>query len=152
LDEDALLPDILARETTHPTLLGHGVAVPQAVVEGLHHRTCAIARLKTEIPYMGEDSEPVRLVFLLLSPTGHRERHLATLGEIARMVSDYMAREKLIEAADAEAVLEVIQEYKPLRLQDDEATKYPSAIRQRGEHAAEEENGEDKSESQKLLP
>lgn len=84
-----------------PAMLGHGVAVLHSYSAQIQRRICMVARLHSpvEIP---EQADPIRLVFLLVSPAGDPEGHLATLGEIARFSSDPAQREALLRFARPE--------------------------------------------------
>lgn len=79
-----------------PAMLGHGVAVPHSYSAQIQRRVCVVGRLQDpiEIPVQ---PDPIRLVFLLVSPAGDPEGHLATLGEIARFCSDPHHREALLK-------------------------------------------------------
>lgn len=115
IDRDQIVHELLEREKAFPASLGHGVALPHVRLPHLGQMICCIARLKRPIAFSSEDEEPVRLAFLLLSPIGEAERHLAILGEIARMVAQPDARERLYRTDSPEDVERVIREYRPLR-------------------------------------
>jgi NhaP-type Na+/H+ or K+/H+ antiporter/mannitol/fructose-specific phosphotransferase system IIA component (Ntr-type) len=104
------LADLLERERSFPSTLGHGVAVPHAYCRGLGARVCALARLTTDLDLGAHDREPVSLLFLLLSPTGDPEGHLAALAEIARLVHDPGRRQRLRAIERAEEVMELVRE------------------------------------------
>jgi NhaP-type Na+/H+ or K+/H+ antiporter/mannitol/fructose-specific phosphotransferase system IIA component (Ntr-type) len=101
---DATVRDLLEREKTLPSALGYGVAVPHAYTEGIESRLCAIARVPAGVDFGARDGEPVRLVFLLLSPSGDPEGHLATLAEIARLLVAAEVRDRLIEVEEHEVI------------------------------------------------
>ena len=103
---DEMVEELLERELAFPTVLGKGVAVPHAYSSSLDSRVCAVAQLPEGIRFSDRDDEPVRLVFLLLSPSGDPEGHLATLADIARLVNDDETRERLMTA---ESPLDVIR-------------------------------------------
>jgi len=92
-----------------PIALGQGVALPHAYCPDLDARLCAIVRIPGGVDMAAHDGEPVRLVFLLLSPPGDPEGHLETLAEIARRVHDEDTRRRLFEAASPEAMMEIIR-------------------------------------------
>ena len=48
------------------------------------------------LDYGARDGQPVKLVFLLLSPHGDPEGHLATLAEIARLMIKPRVREQAL--------------------------------------------------------
>ncbi|MBI1293298.1 hypothetical protein GC173_19000 [bacterium] len=108
LDRAQVVHELIERERSFPTALGHGIAVPHAYGRLLDRRLCAIAQVPQGIDFQAPDNQPVRLVFLLLSPLGDPEGHLATMGEIARLVSDQSVRQQLIEEADPGKLLPLI--------------------------------------------
>jgi mannitol/fructose-specific phosphotransferase system IIA component (Ntr-type) len=52
----------------------------------------------------------VQLIFLLLSPKGDPEGHLATLAEIARLVVDPEVRHRLIDAPSPIGMMRIMNE------------------------------------------
>jgi NhaP-type Na+/H+ or K+/H+ antiporter/mannitol/fructose-specific phosphotransferase system IIA component (Ntr-type) len=111
LSSDSLFDQILGREMTVPTTLGHGVTLPHAKIAGMSRSCCAIALLPKGIP-MGNEVEPIRLVFMLVSPVDKPEMHLAVLGEIARLCADAEVRRQLIDCTDPQDVLPLIRRYR----------------------------------------
>jgi len=109
LPRDETVAELLDREKTFPTALGHGVAVPHAYASALEARVCAIARVPAGLDFGASDGEPVRLVFLLLSPQGDPEGHLATLADIAHLVVEGPVREGLISSSSPLEVLRFIR-------------------------------------------
>jgi len=85
LDKEKTLEELVERESAFPTTLGQGVAIPHVYSSTLKRRICAVARVPNGIHFTADtDREPIKLVFLLISPNGDPEGHLATLSEIAR--------------------------------------------------------------------
>ena len=111
LSREEVLRDLAERERAWPTALGHGIAVPHAYNSAIEDRLCVIAQVPDGVDFAAPDGEPVRLVFLLLSPPGDPEGHLAALAEIARMAGDERVRSELIIAEDAKVVLETIRRF-----------------------------------------
>ncbi|MEM7227980.1 MAG: cation:proton antiporter [Planctomycetota bacterium] len=109
LPRDDTVAELIDRETTFPTALGHGIAVPHAYSHSLDSRVCGIARVPAGIDFKSADGEPVNLVFLLLSPEGDPEGHLATLAEIARLVVNEEFRAAMIDAPSPIDVIETIR-------------------------------------------
>jgi mannitol/fructose-specific phosphotransferase system IIA component (Ntr-type) len=103
------LADLLAREASQPSVLGRGVAVPHAHCRDLQSPLCALARVPDGLDLAGYDGEPVRLVFLLLSPAGDPEGHLETLAEIARLASLPATRASLLSLPGPAEVLELVR-------------------------------------------
>jgi NhaP-type Na+/H+ or K+/H+ antiporter/mannitol/fructose-specific phosphotransferase system IIA component (Ntr-type) len=109
LPAEEIHEELREREAAFPTALGHGVAVPHAFSSVITERLCAIARLPEGLDVGAADGEPVRLVFLLISPAGDPEGHLATLAEIARLVFDEHVRTRLIEAPSPTEVVRIVR-------------------------------------------
>ncbi|MHC5024361.1 MAG: cation:proton antiporter domain-containing protein [Planctomycetota bacterium] len=110
LPRDEMVEELLERQASFPMGLGQGVAVPHAYSPVLDARVCAIASLAEGVDFEAHDGEPARLVFLLLSPPGDPEGHLATLAEIARLVSDASVRAALMNATTHREVLGIVRE------------------------------------------
>ncbi|NDV62262.1 PTS transporter subunit EIIA [Puniceicoccales bacterium CK1056] len=111
LSGSVLLDQLLERELSVPTTLGHGVALPHAKVEGISRTCCAIGLLPTGIE-LGDEEDPVRLVFMLVSPVDKPELHLAVLGEIARLCADAEVRQQLFDCDDPADILPLIRRYR----------------------------------------
>jgi NhaP-type Na+/H+ or K+/H+ antiporter/mannitol/fructose-specific phosphotransferase system IIA component (Ntr-type) len=105
---EQVVRDLNESEAAFPSALGHGVAIPHTYVSGLTDRCCAIARLAEGVDFNAKDGELVRLVFLLLSPPGDPEGHLATLAEIARLVHDREMRDRLIAAQTPKQLIRIV--------------------------------------------
>lgn len=110
LPRDETVEELIERETAFPTALGHGVAVPHTYSGGLDQRLCVIAQLPEGLDFGAPDGEEVRLVFLLLSPQGDPEGHLATLADIARLVIDPQVRHRLIHAASPMEMISIVRQ------------------------------------------
>jgi PTS system nitrogen regulatory IIA component len=104
LARDCVFEKLFARERLGSTGLGHGVAIPHCRIEGLTEVAGAFIRLATPIPFDAIDDEPVKLIFVLLVPCDANDTHLNILAELAQMFSDSALRERLLAAADADAL------------------------------------------------
>ncbi len=113
IPRQATLTELLDREKAFPTSLGHGIAAPHAYSKAIKSRICAVAQVPGGIDLDAADGEPVRLVFLMLSPAGDPEGHLATLAEIARLQLDEETRGCLMQAPAPREFLQIIRDYKP---------------------------------------
>ncbi len=111
LPAPALIGELVSREKAIPSALGRGVAVPHAYSAGLTRRVCAVAQLESGLDMGAPDGEPVRLVFLLLSPSGDPVGHLATLAEIARLVNNDAARARLLDATTPEDFIATVESF-----------------------------------------
>ncbi len=110
LPREQTVAELLERETAFPTALGSGIAVPHTYARALNDRACVIGLAPRGIDFGAADKTPVTLVFLVISPAGDPEGHLATLAEIARLVSDDQVREQLKLATIGAQVMHIIAE------------------------------------------
>lgn len=82
------LADILDRERTMPTTIGSGVAIPHVYDERCTRSAVYVANVAGGLELLGPDDEPVRLVFLLVSPAGQASEHLRALAALAQLASE----------------------------------------------------------------
>ncbi len=99
---------VITREEQMSTAIGHGVAVPHARMAGLKRPFLFLARSREGIAWDSEDGEPVRLVFLLLTPQTEPEMQLFLLRQIALSAGNPEIRRKLETASPPEA-LEILR-------------------------------------------
>ncbi len=110
LPVDDLHKLIVERERSMPTAMGAGVAIPHAYHDSVTHPQCYVANVQAGMAGETPDGQPIRLVFLVLSPSGQAEAHLKSLAAIATLCSDLDYLE-LLESADmAERLLQHIRD------------------------------------------
>ncbi|MFA7691659.1 MAG: PTS transporter subunit EIIA [Candidatus Hydrogenedentes bacterium] len=107
---DAALDQIIARESTESTGIGHGLAVPHARVSGLKTLHCAIGRFKDGLDFMAIDRQPVHLVFLICYPPIQQTTYLNFVATIAKLLHDSDTLKQLVNAADAKDFLELLKD------------------------------------------
>jgi len=98
---------VMRRERTSPTVVGDGVVMPHARLEGLDRPCLALGIYPAGLPV--EDGKPVKLVFLLLVPENQPGRYLQVLRMIAQALHEPGAVEKLASARDAEEVAHLLR-------------------------------------------
>ena len=103
-----ILETISEREKLGSTGFGQGVAIPHGKVEGLSQIYCLFVRLAEPVRYKAIDSQPVDLVFLLLSPTEAGADHLKALAAISRVVRHAPTLEKMRGARSRDALAAVL--------------------------------------------
>ena len=110
LSRNETLQEMCGREKTFPTALGHGIAIPHAYSGDLPRRVCAVVQIPNGIEFDAPDSKPVHLAFMVLSPKGDPEGHLATLADIARLADNESVRESLLRADSAGEIAKIIHD------------------------------------------
>ena len=102
---------LFAREKLGSTGLGQGVAIPHGRIKGLKDALGTLVRLKQPIPFDSPDGQPVGLIFVLLVPDRATDVHLQILSELAQMFSDKAFRERLLAAAGAPELHQLITQW-----------------------------------------
>ena len=103
-----ILDVVEARESQVSTALGGGLAVP-------HGRTDLVPELRIaagivgEVPdYVALDGSPVRVAFLVLTPSAASGLHVKLLSRIARLMHNPESRDALLASASADEFMRVI--------------------------------------------
>lgn len=112
LDNSATaLDQIMARESTESTGVGHGIAVPHARVSGLKSLVCAIGRVRAGLDFTALDKKPVHLIFLICYPPTQQTTYLNFLATTAKIFRDPEAMMAMLKAADEEEMFAVLERY-----------------------------------------
>ena len=113
LPRSVIFDSLFAREKLGSTGLGHGIAIPHGRIKGLKETLCAFARTLNPIPFDAPDSQPVRLIFVVLVPEHATEHHLQILSELAQMFSDKNFREALLSCESPASAYKLLTEWSP---------------------------------------
>jgi PTS system nitrogen regulatory IIA component len=102
-DEHKIFESLREREQLGSTGIGNGTAVPHGRIPGFKRMLTLFARLEKPIEFDAIDSQPVDLIFLLLTPADAGADHLKALARIARSLRNRGMCAKLrgTESADA---------------------------------------------------
>ncbi len=99
---------LMAREAIASTGVGHGVAIPHALVKGVDRIRGVFVRLRPPIDYAAVDDEPVDLLFALLAPPEAAADHLRALARAARALRSADLRSQLRVASGTDAILALL--------------------------------------------
>jgi PTS system nitrogen regulatory IIA component len=110
VDERVLLDRLLAREEQQSTGIGGGLALPHVTLPGLDQTHLVVGRAHEGLDFDALDSEPVDLLFLLLSPPEAQVQHLRLLARLARIFVREPLLEKLRSAAGPRQLLAMLLE------------------------------------------
>lgn len=106
---DALVAGLLERERLGSTSVGDEFAIPHCKMSGIRKIHVSLARFAEGVDFQAPDGRPARFLFVVLSPPDQPAAHLQTLSQIARVLKRADLRRELLDAADAEAVVEIIR-------------------------------------------
>lgn len=102
---------LVDREAIGSTGLGNGVAVPHVKGDSVQKPVLVVARSRHGLEWQSIDGRPVQVFFLLVSPAADPEVHLQALRWIAGLARSADFRRFLLNAADAQAMRELLREH-----------------------------------------
>ncbi len=103
------LDQIMARETTESTGIGHGIAVPHARVSGLKGLICAVGRVSEGLEFNAVDKRPVHLIFLICYPPTQQTTYLNFVATLAKLLRDEANRKSILAADGAAEMFQSIE-------------------------------------------
>ncbi len=110
-DKDAFLADVLQREEISTTGIGNGIAIPHGKSSAVKETTVAIGRLTSSLEWESVDDKPVELIVLLaVNDADKTGIHVKLLSEMARKLASEQNCKKLLDAKDAQGIIDVFSE------------------------------------------
>ena len=109
-DAEELYQRLLEREELGSTAIGAGIAIPHCKVKKLDDVIVAIGITRREIDYAAEDGQPVRLLFLVVSPDDKPAEHLRSLSAISKWVKDRSRVEQILALDAADSIYALLTE------------------------------------------
>lgn len=108
-DPDSIADALNERENLGSTSVGNGFAIPHCKFAGIDEVVVALGRFVEGVDFGGaKNHEPVVFFFVVLSPPDRPTQHLQVLSQIARILTNEELRSELLEAPDADAVVDAI--------------------------------------------
>ena len=102
------------RESSMSTGVGFGMGLPHASTQLIDDVIGVFGRSSDGVNFDALDNQPVKFVVLFLVPHGQFQKHLQTLGNIARLLHRKDMRQAIEEAKTAEEIFNVIKEFSEL--------------------------------------
>lgn len=109
-DVESVIGAILTREELGSTGIGQGVAVPHTRHSKVNRLVCTIALSSEGVDFQAVDSEPVSILFLLVSPPDMPGDHLRALEKISTQLKNERFVSFLRQARSVADVVELIDE------------------------------------------
>jgi len=108
VSEENLVRALLERERLGSTAVGEGLAIPHCKIHGLSDIYVAVARVEEGVDFVAPDGEPVRVMFVVLSPPDQPAAHLQVLSQIARVLKRKEFRRTVLTAEDASEIVKAV--------------------------------------------
>jgi PTS system nitrogen regulatory IIA component len=99
LPADTVLQALLRREVLGSTAIGHGVAIPHAVLPGLANSFALFALTASPIAFEAVDGQPVLAIFMFLTPEDRAAESTHLLAQVCRGLRNPAAIPRLRLAA-----------------------------------------------------
>lgn len=107
-----ILETLLEREKSMSTGMGFGVAIPHCSSVHIKKVKVLFSRLKSPVDFESLDGQPVKICILILFPKQKFDDHITLLASIARLCNDSETRKKILDAAENQDILKIIQDFK----------------------------------------
>jgi mannitol/fructose-specific phosphotransferase system IIA component (Ntr-type) len=109
-DADDLSRRLLEREKLGCTALGNGLAIPHCKIGGIDSALLAIGVSRGGVDFLALDGKPVRIIFLVLSPSDSPTGHLQALARISRLVKTPGVTESILSSSTPEQVGSLVRD------------------------------------------
>ncbi|MEI7529719.1 MAG: CNNM domain-containing protein [Elusimicrobiota bacterium] len=110
-DREEALKAIVKRETNFSTALGHQTAFPHARLASLSKPLLAIGKSREGIYFPSPDSQPVKIIFLILTPFNEPTLQLNILSQLSGLISNVTLRKRLFSAKTPGNLLDIIHTF-----------------------------------------
>jgi len=107
-DPAATIQAILAREAKMSTGMQNGIAIPHGKTDAVNQLVAAIAIHRAGVDFSAMDGKPSHIFIITLSPENRAGPHIQFLAEISRVLSRPELREKLLNAATSDEILNLL--------------------------------------------
>jgi len=110
LEHQDLVKVLLERERLGSTGIGGGIGIPHGKLKSLEQLVLGVGISRKGVDFDSMDNQPTHIFFLLVTPENSTGIHLKVLAQISRLLKDDLLKDRLLAAADADAVLALIHE------------------------------------------
>ncbi len=108
MDRNVALDAVLTRERIQSTGTGAGIAIPHGKCRAVKQVVMAIGIAREPIEFESVDGQPVKILFLLVSPADQTGPHIQALAGISKLMLNEQVRHKLAQAESADDVYELL--------------------------------------------
>jgi nitrogen PTS system EIIA component len=98
------------REQLGTTGIGSGIAIPHCKLAGLARGIVAVGMVPEGVDFGAPDGRPVKVLFLVVSPSGAPAEHLQVLAAISRWLRADHHAERLLALRDTAQVYDLLHD------------------------------------------
>lgn len=109
---------LIARERLGSTVIGKGTAIPHGRMENIRQPVAAFVRLRQPVVFETMDDNPVKNLFVILSPESPSPAHLRACAMFTRMLGDEDLMGGLERSADSRAAFGLIEDWEARHLNE----------------------------------
>lgn len=108
-DKSEIAEGIFQREKLMSTGIGLGIGIPHVRMDGIPSLMMAVGLNSQDIAdYETLDSQPIRLIFMILAGKDQHTLHVKTMAAISRRVKNPILREMILQARRPEVIYELL--------------------------------------------
>lgn len=104
-----LFQKLWEREQLGSTGVGSGIAIPHCKLKGLQHGVVAIGLVPAGVDFEAADGQPVKVFFLVVSPSESPAEHLQVLAAISRWVKADRHAEKILALSGPQEIYDFLR-------------------------------------------
>ena len=101
---------LMERERLGSTGIGGGIGIPHGKMKNLESLVLGFGLSRKGVDFESLDGQPTHIFFLLVTPENSTGLHLKLLARISRILKNDPFKNRLLEAADSDEILGIIQE------------------------------------------
>lgn len=107
-DREAVLAALTERESKMSTGMQSGIAVPHAKTDAMREMVALVGLKKEGLDFDALDGQPCNIFVMTLSPAKKSGPHIQFLAEVSRLLSQPAVRDKILKAATAQEVYQLL--------------------------------------------
>jgi len=108
-DKASIAEGIFQREKLMSTGIGLGIGIPHVRMDGIDSLMMAVGLSSQDIvDYESLDSQPIRLIFMILAGRDQHTLHIKTMSAISRRIKNPVLREMIMQARQPEIIYNLL--------------------------------------------
>jgi PTS system nitrogen regulatory IIA component len=101
---------LMDREQLGSTGIGGGIGIPHGKLKQLESLALGFGLSRKGVDFESMDNQPTHIFFLLVTPENSTGLHLKMLARISKILKHDPFKEKLLNAANSDAIFSIIRE------------------------------------------